>query len=84
MLLVVPREYVPQAVEALYDMRILHVHDHVEGRDGLDLGKPLEGASETSEMLIRLRAMIATLGIKGQEVESPLPVRSVMRELEDK
>ncbi len=83
-LLVVPREYVPQAVEALYDMRILHVHDHVEGRDGLDLGKPLEGASETSEMLIRLRAMIATLGIKGQEVESPLPVRSVMRELEDK
>ncbi|UCC93872.1 MAG: hypothetical protein JSW25_04170, partial [Thermoplasmata archaeon] len=83
-LLVVPREYVPQAVEALYDMRLLHLHDHVEGRDGLDLGKPLEGASETSETLIRLRAMIATLGIKGQEVETPLPVSTVMRELEEK
>jgi V/A-type H+-transporting ATPase subunit I len=83
-LLVVPREHVPGAMEALYDMRILHVHDHMEGRDGLALGKPLDGASETSEMLIRLRAMIATLGIKGQEVESPLPVNTVMRELEEK
>ena len=83
-LLVVPREYVPGAMEALYDMRLLHVHDHVEGRDGLDLGKPLEGASNTSEMLIRLRAMIATLGIKGQEVDIPLPVRTIMRELEEK
>jgi len=81
---VVPKEHIPGAVEALYDMRLLHVHDHVEGRDGLDLGKPLEGASDTSEMLIRLRAMIATLGIKGQEVESPLPVSTIMRELEEK
>jgi V/A-type H+-transporting ATPase subunit I len=56
----------------------------MEGRDGLDLGKPLEGASETSVMLIRLRAMIATLGIKGQEVESPLPVRTIMAELEER
>jgi V/A-type H+-transporting ATPase subunit I len=83
-LLVVPREHVPLAVEALFDMHLLHVHDHVEGRDGLALGKPLEGASEISVTLIRLRAMIATLGIADIEIERPMPVRTVMRELEEK
>lgn len=83
-LLVVPRDHVSRAVETLFELKLLHVHDHVEGRDGLDLGKPLEGASEVSEMLIRLRAMISTLGIAGQEIDRPLPVRTVMRELEAK
>jgi len=81
-LLVVPMDHVPAAVEALYELQLLHVHDHVEGRDGLELGKPLPGASEVSETLIRLRAMIATLGIAGKTLERPLPVSTVMRELE--
>ena len=83
-LIVVPRDHVPAAVEALYEMRILHVHDHKEGRDGLDLSKPLEGASETSEMLIRLRAMIATLGISDHTVDRPLPLKMVIKDLETK
>lgn len=81
-LLVVPMDHVPAAVEALYEMRLLHVHDHVEGRDGLELGRPLEGAAEVSEILIRLRAMIATLGISGKTLDRPLPVATVMKELE--
>ena len=80
----VPREHVPGAVEALYDMRLLHVRDHVEGRDGLELGRPLEGASRTSETLIRLRAMIATLELRAEGMDRPLPVGTVMRDLEAK
>jgi V/A-type H+-transporting ATPase subunit I len=83
-LIVVPRAHVPAATEALFELRILHVHDHVEGRDGLALGKPLEGASEASSMLIRLRAMIATLGITELTLDNPLPVDTVMSELEAK
>ena len=83
-LLVVPRAHVHAAVEALYDLQLVHVHDHTEGRYGLELGKPLEGASEASETLIRLRAMIATLGIADRDVDRALPVERVMEELEAK
>jgi len=83
-LLVVPMDHVPRAVEALYEMQLLHVHDHREGRDGLELGKPLPGASELSEALIRLRAMIATLELHRGDIDRPLPVHTVMKDLEAK
>ena len=83
-LIVVPRDKVPAATSALFDLQLLHVHDHVEGRDGLALGQPLEGASESSTMLIRLRAMIATLDISEISVDIPRPVVSLMEELEAK
>jgi len=83
-LIVVPRDKVPAATSALFDLQMLHVHDHVEGRDGLALGQPLEGASESSVMLIRLRAMIATLEISEIIVDMPRPVASLMEELEAK
>jgi V/A-type H+-transporting ATPase subunit I len=83
-LLVFPRDHLRDAVEALYDMRLLHIHDHVEGRDGLDLGKPMEGASQLSENLIRLRAMLATLELGRGDIDRPLPVSTVMKDLEVK
>ena len=81
-LIVVPKDKVPAATSALYDMQLLHVHDHVEGRDGLALGHPLKGASVASEMLIRLRAMIATLEISEVTVDMRRPITSLMEELE--
>ncbi len=83
-LIVVPKDKVPAATSALYDLQLLHVHDHVEGRDGLALGHPLKGASVASEMLIRLRAMIATLEIPEVTVDMRRPITSLMEELEAK
>lgn len=83
-LIVVPKDKVPAATSALFDLQLLHVHDHVEGRDGLALGHPLAGASKASEMLIRLRAMIATLEISEITVDMPRPADTLMEELEAK
>ena len=83
-LLVLPRSRLRAAVEALYDLQVLHIRDHVEGRDGLRIGTPVEGASEASETLIRIRSMIATLDLEEHEVKRPIPVSTMLEELKER
>ena len=69
-------------VAALHDLRALHIREQREGCDGLGLCPPLEGASEASETLIRIRAMISALGLAGHRPSAPRPAADVMGELE--
>ena len=68
-------------VASLHDLRALHIREQREGCDGLGLCPPLEGASEASEILIRIRAMMSALGISGQRPMAPRPASEVMSEV---
>jgi V/A-type H+-transporting ATPase subunit I len=83
-LLAVPRSRVAEAIEAFFELRILHIHDHTEGRDGLSIGHPLEGASEASALLIRIRAMLATINLKQRKMDRPMTIAQVEEELDEK
>ena len=81
-LVAVPRTRTGAVVGALHDLRALHIRDQREGCDGLGLCPPLDGASEASETLIRIRAMMSALGISGQRPMAPRPASEVMAEVE--
>src|SRR3989442_466512 len=56
-LIVGPRENLEATVESLYGLKLVHIVDHREGEEGLDIGRPLPTASEASEILVKLRAL---------------------------
>ena len=62
-LIVGPRERMEGVIETLYGLKILHIVDHREGTEGLDIGKPLGRASDASEILVKLRSIAAILQI---------------------
>ena len=62
-LVVGPREKMESVIEALYSLRLLHLVDHREGAEGIDIGKPLEHASQASEVLVKLRSIASVLHV---------------------
>jgi V/A-type H+-transporting ATPase subunit I len=81
-LVAVARPRTGAVVAALHELRALHIREQREGCDGLGLCPPLEGASEASETLIRIRAMISALGLANHRPEGRRPAGEVMEELE--
>lgn len=59
--IVTPDKHVKQAIEILYEHRVLHIIDHK--RDRLDIGSPLEGSAKISELLVQARSLIHSLHI---------------------
>jgi len=49
-LIVGPRENLEATVESLYGLKLVHIVDHREGEEGLEIGRPLPTASEASEL----------------------------------
>ncbi len=70
-LVVGPREELPQTIEALYGLKLLHIVDHHEGEDDLQIGKPLPAASEASEILVKLRSIANVLQVQQEAAEAP-------------
>ena len=62
-LIVGPRDEMPGLIETLYALRLLHVVDHREGEHEFDIGRPLEGASVASEVLVKLRSIVSVLQV---------------------
>lgn len=52
-----------EAIEAFYNVRMLHLIDHTTGTDGLSIGTTLPTNSKASERLLKIRAMEKELGI---------------------
>ncbi|MBI2658229.1 V-type ATP synthase subunit I [Candidatus Woesearchaeota archaeon] len=53
-------------IRELHSMKIIHIVEH--SKSGLaDIGVPLENAAKLSEILVRIRALSAALGIKGDK-----------------
>src|SRR6266571_2610670 len=66
-LIVGPREELEGTIERLYDLKLLHIVDHKEGEEGLEIGRPLRKASEASEILVKLRSLASVLQIEEAE-----------------
>src|SRR6266568_3685254 len=66
-LIVGPRDELEGTIERLYELKLLHIVDHKEGEEGLEIGKPLLKASEASEILVKLRSLASVLQLEDAE-----------------
>jgi len=80
-LIVGPRENLEATVESLYGLRLVHIVDHREGEEGLEIGRPLPTASEASEILVKLRSIASVLQL---EETKPAPTKEVAGDLREK
>ncbi|MFT4921347.1 MAG: V/A-type H+-transporting ATPase subunit I [Haloarculaceae archaeon] len=54
-------------IEAIHDLRVLHVTEYDGSWDGFEPGDPVEGADEASEKLVTVRSLKSILGLTGEE-----------------
>src|SRR2546426_172794 len=80
-LIVGPRENLEATVESLYGLKLVHIVDHREGEEGLEIGRPLPTASEASEILVKLRSIASVLQL---EETPPVPTEEVASDLRQK
>ncbi|WP_267163250.1 V-type ATP synthase subunit I [Halovenus salina] len=59
-----------EVIETMHDLHLVHITDYDGTWDGFEPGDSLEGADETSSMLVTVRAIESTLDISGDEVGS--------------
>ena len=69
-------------IVCLYELGVLHLIDFTKQDEEFKLGQPLPGASDTSQKLLKLRAMIRSLEIEEHKPGRKLPVTDIRRELE--
>jgi len=67
------------AIEAVYDLNVVHVTDYDGGWEGFDPGDPTEGADEAAERLVTVRALESILGVEADEADDG-PARIVSDE----
>src|SRR6056297_60573 len=69
------RAVMPDVIETLHDLGLVHLSDYDGSWAGFENGDPIEGADETSEKLVTVRALESTLDVSSDEVEpqSTLP-----------
>src|SRR5437879_12901812 len=77
-LIVGPRENLEATVESLYGLKLVHIVDHREGEEGLEIARPLPTASEASEILVKLRSTASVLQL---EETPPVPTAQVAGDL---
>src|SRR6266705_1580102 len=80
-LIVGPRENLEATVEHLYGLKLVHIVDHREGEEGLEIGRPLPTASEASEILVKLRSIASVLQL---EETPPAPTEEIAGDLREK
>jgi V/A-type H+-transporting ATPase subunit I len=59
-----PRDELEGTIEALYDLKLLHILDHRGEDDTFRIGKPLPPAAELAENLLKLRSIANILALK--------------------
>ena len=80
-LLVGPRDELEETINKLYDLRLIHIVDHKAGQEGLELGKPLSGASEASEVLVKLRSVSSILNVTEKpSTDTPINLKDAREE----
>ena len=62
--IVCPRDALAGSVDALYELKLLHIVDHRQGEADLEIGKPLPAATEASEVLVKLRSIANVLQVQ--------------------
>src|SRR5439155_669805 len=79
-LIIGPRENLEATVESLYGLKLVHIVDHREGEEGLEIGRPLPTASEASEILVKLRSIASALQLEETKPASTEEVAGDLRE----
>jgi V/A-type H+-transporting ATPase subunit I len=73
LLIVASKEQLVSVTQELYRSRLFHIEDYVvdgrEGYDGFSIGTPLEGASEASGDLVKIRSIANAFAIVSDDVE---------------
>jgi V/A-type H+-transporting ATPase subunit I len=59
-----PRDKLHHVIEALYDLKLVHIVDHRGEDDTFRIGKPLPPAAELSDNLVKLRSIASILSLK--------------------
>nr|WP_245683171.1 V-type ATP synthase subunit I [Halovenus aranensis] len=57
-----------EVIETMHDLHLVHITDYDGSWDGFEPGDSLEGADETSSMLVTVRAIESTLDISGDDI----------------
>src|SRR3989338_2009980 len=58
-------------IKELHELKVLHIVEHSKNKLA-DIGKPFESETRLSEVLVKVRALIAALGIRKEEAEFEL------------
>jgi len=67
------RSRLDDVIEALYDMNVVHIIDHINDTDeGFSIGAPRPYSSKASERLLKVRAAVKELDINTKEIY-PIP-----------
>ncbi|MBI2660110.1 V-type ATP synthase subunit I [Candidatus Woesearchaeota archaeon] len=66
-----PNHVQEAVIRELHNLKILHIVEHSKN-ELADIGKPMESAARLSEILVKIRAMMASLGIKKDETKFEL------------
>ena len=61
-----PNNIQETVIKELHNLKILHIVEHSKN-ELADIGKPLESAAKLSEILVRVRALMAALSVKKEE-----------------
>ncbi|MFP4169497.1 MAG: V-type ATP synthase subunit I [Methanomassiliicoccales archaeon] len=72
-----------ETIDLLYELENVHLVDFSSEEEEMGLGSPLEGASEVSQKLLKLRAVHRDLEIKEDEVEGTVPVDEIDKNFEE-
>lgn len=74
MLIVASRDQAEPIIGELYREHLFHIEDYVEqgreGYEGFKIGNPLPGATETSQELVRVRAIENVFAIRGEDIDA--------------
>ena len=62
-----------ETVDALHKANLFHIEDFNEDGSDLKIGKPLEGGSEVSKKLVKIRSIASLLGVKDVAVAKQNP-----------
>jgi V/A-type H+-transporting ATPase subunit I len=76
-LFVTSRKDAPVLIRTLFDLRAVHIIEHVKGEEGLDLGRPLPEASEASSQLVRIRSVLRHIGAEGRPPSVTFRVKDI-------
>ncbi|MEW5748138.1 MAG: V-type ATP synthase subunit I [Candidatus Thermoplasmatota archaeon] len=69
-------------IECLYELGVLHLIDFTEQDEEFKIGEPLPSASEASQKLLKLRAMIRALSIDSHKPTERMATSDIRRTLD--
>lgn len=69
-------------IECLYELGVLHLIDFISQDEDFKIGQPLPKASDASQKLLKLRAMIRSLELEKHRPSDKLQVRDINKKLD--